>query len=49
MLVSPVKERLRVIPVAQFPFHVQDMHANRDSKFEVEYEVMPHPLFVLAW
>lgn len=34
-----VKERLRPIPVAQFTFHVQDMHANRDRKFEEEYEV----------
>ena len=40
---------MRVIPVSQFTFHVQDMHAGRDTKFEVEYEVRHTPFSMLLW
>ena len=38
-VVCTVKERMRPVPTKVFTLHVQDMHANKDSKFEQEYEV----------
>ncbi len=39
LYIYTVAERLRLIPIAQFKFHVKDMHADKDKKFELEYEV----------
>ena len=39
MVVFPVQNRLKAVPVEEFGEHVQRMHADRDKWFEMEYNV----------
>ena len=41
-----VSDCTKSVPVDEFPQYVRKMHENKDSEFEKEFRVRPHPLWM---